>query len=148
MDWDDLRYFFAVARTGGLSGGARSLGVSAQTVGRRIAALEASIGAPLFVRHSGGYRLTADGQSMLGDAERVEEAMARLRANATARTVEAAGTVRLAAPDTPTTHILLPSLRPLLDRYPALKLELVTGRSEEHTSELQSLMRIPYAVFC
>src|SRR3546814_5757262 len=117
---------------------------------------------------------------MLGDAERVEEAMARLRANATARTVEAAGTVRLAAPDTLTTHILLPSLRPLLDRYPALKLELVTGiatvgiargeadlalrlvrpeqgaltvrqvgrRSEEHTSELQSLMRISYAVFC
>src|SRR3546814_9698944 len=115
--------------------------------------------------------------------------MAGLRANATARTVEAAGTVRLAAPDTLTTHILLPSLRPLLDRYPALKLELVTGiatvgiargeadlalrlvrpeqgaltvrqvgrlahslyaapRSEEHTSELQSLMRISYAVFC
>src|SRR3546814_14612724 len=53
--------------------------------------------------------------------------MARLRANATAGPVEAAGTVRLAAPDTLTTHILLPSLRPLLDRYPALKLELVTG---------------------
>src|SRR3546814_3936892 len=27
-------------------------------------------------------------------------------------------------------------------------LELETGRSEEHTSELQSLMRISYAVFC
>src|SRR3546814_4908514 len=25
---------------------------------------------------------------------------------------------------------------------------MVTGRSEEHTSELQSLMRISYAVFC
>src|SRR3546814_2782606 len=28
------------------------------------------------------------------------------------------------------------------------KTALVTGRSEEHTSELQSLMRISYAVFC
>src|SRR3546814_9765341 len=27
-------------------------------------------------------------------------------------------------------------------------LTLYTGRSEEHTSELQSLMRISYAVFC
>src|SRR3546814_1629796 len=27
-------------------------------------------------------------------------------------------------------------------------LDLVWGRSEEHTSELQSLMRISYAVFC
>src|SRR3546814_3701892 len=26
--------------------------------------------------------------------------------------------------------------------------EVMTGRSEEHTSELQSLMRISYAVFC
>src|SRR3546814_4505906 len=26
--------------------------------------------------------------------------------------------------------------------------QLITGRSEEHTSELQSLMRISYAVFC
>src|SRR3546814_8854683 len=30
----------------------------------------------------------------------------------------------------------------------AEKLAAATGRSEEHTSELQSLMRIPYAVFC
>src|SRR3546814_10407517 len=31
---------------------------------------------------------------------------------------------------------------------PALLTEAVYGRSEEHTSELQSLMRISYAVFC
>src|SRR3546814_2133993 len=29
-----------------------------------------------------------------------------------------------------------------------IKAEIVEGRSEEHTSELQSLMRISYAVFC
>src|SRR3546814_2132419 len=32
-------------------------------------------------------------------------------------------------------------------RYPRLE-ELLADRSEEHTSELQSLMRISYAVFC
>src|SRR3546814_10364231 len=31
---------------------------------------------------------------------------------------------------------------------PVMKVEVVTPRSEEHTSELQSLMRISYAVFC
>src|SRR3546814_10756273 len=30
----------------------------------------------------------------------------------------------------------------------AAQVGLITGRSEEHTSELQSLMRISYAVFC
>src|SRR3546814_9820906 len=36
-----------------------------------------------------------------------------------------------------------PSQRPELQGAPKFK-----GRSEEHTSELQSLMRISYAVFC
>src|SRR3546814_9918339 len=38
----------------------------------------------------------------------------------------------------------------LRDRRPAglSRLAGVAGRSEEHTSELQSLMRISYAVFC
>src|SRR3546814_8837926 len=31
---------------------------------------------------------------------------------------------------------------------PAAKRLLISNRSEEHTSELQSLMRISYAVFC
>src|SRR3546814_4411153 len=32
--------------------------------------------------------------------------------------------------------------------YEKLKRQLADGRSEEHTSELQSLVRISYAVFC
>src|SRR3546814_5044101 len=38
-------------------------------------------------------------------------------------------------------------LRTLASRVVAVN-HMVTGRSEEHTSELQSLMRISYAVFC
>src|SRR3546814_1643216 len=40
-----------------------------------------------------------------------------------------------------------PRNRALLDRRDALQAR-IDGRSEEHTSELQSLMRISYAVFC
>src|SRR3546814_7013356 len=38
------------------------------------------------------------------------------------------------------THLLAPDGQPIAD--------ILIGRSEEHTSELQSLMRISYAVFC
>jgi len=127
MDWDDLRCFTAVARGGSLSRAARDIGISAQTVGRRIAALEASLGVPLFVRHPGGYRLTNDGRAMLGDAEQVEQTMRRLRDGVAGRHSDVAGIVRLAAPETLTTTLLLPGLRPLLDRYPALTLEVATG---------------------
>src|SRR3546814_10569780 len=59
------------------------------------------------------------------------------------------GLARLTANDAP----LLRPLRSLglfaLDRVPSAQSLLVGGaRSEEHTSELQSLMRISYAVFC
>src|SRR3546814_9536544 len=44
-------------------------------------------------------------------------------------------------------------IRKLLSRHPvktrlSLSGTLIVARSEEHTSELQSLMRISYAVFC
>src|SRR3546814_3740013 len=43
----------------------------------------------------------------------------------------------------------LPDLTPLHDKYVATMGDMMDpARSEEHTSELQSLMRISYAVFC
>lgn len=54
MDWDDLRYFLATMRAGSTAGAARSLGVRHTTVGRRISALEATLGARLFLREASG----------------------------------------------------------------------------------------------
>src|SRR3546814_10174944 len=41
-------------------------------------------------------------------------------------------------------HVVAERMEDLSDRLG----DLLKGRSEEHTSELQSLMRISYAVFC
>src|SRR3546814_3904237 len=53
---------------------------------------------------------------------------------------------------TPTTLYFLsvssPSVHPLLQRLLVRLIIWGSDRSEEHTSELQSLMRISYAVFC
>ena len=43
LDWDDLRFFLAVARTGSLSAAARQLRCTQTTVGRRLASLEARL---------------------------------------------------------------------------------------------------------
>jgi len=48
MDWNDLRYFLAVADHGSTLAAGRALRVSQTTVARRIAALEQAIGFPLF----------------------------------------------------------------------------------------------------
>jgi DNA-binding transcriptional LysR family regulator len=54
LDWDDLRYFLAVARAGSLSAAARALGVAQPTMGRRIGAFERRVGARLFVANPNG----------------------------------------------------------------------------------------------
>jgi DNA-binding transcriptional LysR family regulator len=65
ISWDDLRIFCHVAQTGGLSGAAQALSMSATTVGRRMLALEQAVGRTLFVRSQTGYQLSDDGRALL-----------------------------------------------------------------------------------
>ena len=48
FDWDDLRFFLAVARSGRLTAAARRLSADHATVSRRVTALEDSLKAKLF----------------------------------------------------------------------------------------------------
>ncbi|MEO0484452.1 MAG: LysR family transcriptional regulator [Pseudomonadota bacterium] len=80
MNWDDLRLFLAVARAQGLAGAARETGRSAPTLARRMLALEARLGEPLFDRHARGYELTDAGVRFQAQAERAEAEIAPLSA--------------------------------------------------------------------
>ncbi|MBA4333987.1 MAG: LysR family transcriptional regulator, partial [Methylobacterium sp.] len=72
FDWDDLRFFLAVARSGRLTAAARRLGADHATVSRRITSLEDSLKAKLFERRPQGYTLTAHGERLLARAESME----------------------------------------------------------------------------
>jgi len=74
LDWEDIRYFVALARHGSLSGTARALRVNHATVARRVASLETKLGRSLFVRRADGYALTADGKAVLDEAQAMDEA--------------------------------------------------------------------------
>ncbi|MBY6152268.1 LysR family transcriptional regulator [Vannielia litorea] len=65
QNWDDLRLFFHIAESGGLSAAARETGSSPATLGRRMLALEEALGLQLFVRSRNGYELTPEGQGLL-----------------------------------------------------------------------------------
>ena len=56
LDWEDIRYFVALARHGTLSATARALRVNHATVARRVASLERLLGRALFDRRADGYR--------------------------------------------------------------------------------------------
>lgn len=78
MNWNDIRYFLAVARHGGLTGAAKQLGVSQSTVARRVETLEAALRTRLFERLTHGYHLTEDGREMMEKAIAIEGSMAEI----------------------------------------------------------------------
>lgn len=126
LDWDDLRHFLALARHGTLSATARALGVNHATVSRRIAALEAALGRPLFDRRADGYALTTDGQAIWDEAAPMETAALAVLGRLD-RGGGLSGVVRLTATRALADCFLAPRLGALARAHPAIDLELVTG---------------------
>src|SRR5262245_47931821 len=110
MEWDDLKHFLAVARSGSLSEAARTLKSSVSTVARRIAALEKRLGARLFDHRPSGYALTQNGEAIRLKAEAVEEAVLSVEREALGRDLKPSGLVRVAASDDIATHVITPQL--------------------------------------
>jgi DNA-binding transcriptional LysR family regulator len=127
MEWDDLKHFLAVARTGSLVKAAQALKSSAATVSRRIAALERRLGARLFDRKQTGYLLTESGEAIRLKAEDVEEAVLAVEREALGRDLRPSGKVRVAASDDIATHLITPNLPDFQRRFPDIALELVVG---------------------
>jgi molybdate transport repressor ModE-like protein len=127
LDWNDLRHFLAVARTGSTLAAGRSLRVSQTTAARRVTALEEALGVTLFDRHPGGYRLTEAGQALVGRAEEMEQAAERLADAAAGQSREASGIVRLTVEELYAVTLLAPILRDLHEAHPAIRIELDTS---------------------
>jgi DNA-binding transcriptional LysR family regulator len=127
FEWDDARHFLALHRTGSLSAAGRQLGVNQSTVGRRVAALETTLGVRLFEHSPNGYLLTDAGEQFLAHAERIEdEAHATMR-QISGRESMLTGTVRLTvSAGTFGGRFILPVLVELHTKYPEIVLELVT----------------------
>jgi len=121
LDWEDVRYFVALARHGTLSATARSLRVNHATVARRIASLEAVMGRALFARRARGYVLTAEGKAVLKEATAMDEAALSVLRRLDAGT-ELSGLVRLAAGRVLAERFLIDRLRAFHERYPAIDL--------------------------
>lgn len=125
MDWDDVRVFLAVARSGQLLGAARALNLNHATAARRITALETALGSRLFVRRTNGTALSAAGERFLPHAERMESEMLAAREAVGAEDLALSGTVRIGAPDGFGVGYLAARLGQLTERHPGLRLELV-----------------------
>jgi DNA-binding transcriptional LysR family regulator len=126
FDWNDLRYFIAVARGGSTLAAAKALRLSQSTVHRRLEALERQLGQQLVVRHPTGYRLTELGEELRAHAERVEQSVTDFERRVAAWGKDVGGTVKVTCPDEVGSRLLTSGLIDRFsERYPALRVEFV-----------------------
>lgn len=127
IDWDDIRYFLAVARAGSVRAGAERLGVRHSTVIRRLSQLEERLGARLFDRLPAGYRLTAAGVDAFDMAEQMAGSSHRLEALVLGRDQSLEGVLRVTMTSMLATHLLMPDLADFMALYPDVELDVLTS---------------------
>jgi DNA-binding transcriptional LysR family regulator len=124
LDWDLLRTFLVIAGEASLTSAGAVLKVSAQTVSRRLAELEALTGVRLIARSLEGYSLTPAGErlsrqldGMRLEATRIESVIAEIRD-------KPVGTVRLSITEVLSGPWLIDSVSAFNRLYPDITLEI------------------------
>jgi molybdate transport repressor ModE-like protein len=125
MDWDRIRIFLEVARTGQILGAAKRLKVNHATVARQITALERELKTKLLERNTTGSSLTGAGEALLATAERAESEFLKIGALISGGSDAISGTVRVGAPDGLGNYFLADRLGDLAARHPDLLIQLV-----------------------
>jgi DNA-binding transcriptional LysR family regulator len=126
FDWDDVRFFLAVARSRTISLAGRRIGTDHATVGRRITALEDALGMKLFERNPRGYNLTQHGEAMLGMASAMEAEAVRMSESAAGQQIGVTGAVRISTPEGFGNYFLAPRIGELVANHPRLGVEMIT----------------------
>lgn len=129
-DWNDIRFFLAVAKTGKLGMAAEQLGVDHSTVFRKLNKLEETLGSKLFQRHKQGYQLTIAGRAMLAHGERMAAEFDHLNLNLAGSDVRPEGKVRITSTHSVAEMLVAPLLVDFFSAYPGIKLSLnITARN-------------------
>jgi DNA-binding transcriptional LysR family regulator len=122
---EEMTVFVAVAEEGGFAAASRCLNLSAPTVTRAVASLEASIGAELFVRTTRYVRLTEAGQRYLADCRRILRQLEEAEAQAAGAHIAPQGNLVIAAPVMFGQQLLVPAVVDFLAAYPAVSVRLL-----------------------
>ncbi|UIJ46535.1 LysR family transcriptional regulator [Sphingomonas cannabina] len=127
IDWDDVRYFLAVARGGSVRAAAARLGVNHSTVLRRVAQLEGQLEARMFEKLPSGYRLTAAGEEVLDLANQMEASSHLLETRVFGRDQTVRGRLRVTLAPNLAAHLLMPDFAAFARRHPDIEMEILSS---------------------
>ena len=126
LHWSELQDFMAVAQQRKLSDAARSQGVDASTIGRRLRRLEHRLGQTLFEQSRDGHVLTEAGERLLVHVEEMERAALSIE-RVPSSGAALSGTIRISMAEGFGTWFMASHLRDFCTAHPNLIVELVAS---------------------
>jgi DNA-binding transcriptional LysR family regulator len=126
-NWDDIRFFLAVARSGSVRAAASALGVNHSTVLRHVSQLEAQLSARLFEKLPSGYVLTPAGEEIVELAGSMESLSSQLQVQIFARDQSLSGALRVAIPPSLATDLMMPDFADFSRQHPAIELQIISS---------------------
>lgn len=124
--WTEIYTALCVAKSGTVSKAAEVLGVHRATVNRHVDALEAGLGAKLFLRHRRGYELTDVGKEFLSVATRAHDTLDDFFGRIRVRNTELEGEI-IVTTLSPLTELILPGVIEFRRRFPRTRVSVNTG---------------------
>ena len=137
-NWDDLRIFLAVARTGSISGAARYLNVQHSTVSRRMRKMEEKLGARLVERKKTGYELTSAGENVKQAALRVETEVLGMDGVVAGKDSNLVGPLRVTAINNMASTVLMPMFSSFSQAYPRVDLHIVVSNIDSSLAQREA----------
>lgn len=138
MNWDDMRLFLAVARTGSISGAAKHLEVQHSTVSRRLRSLEEKLGARLIERKKSGYELTVAGENIKQSALRIEREMLGVDEALMGKDTNLVGPLRVTAINNMASSVLMPIFARFSDEHPQVELHIIVSNMDASLAQREA----------
>jgi len=138
MNWDDVKYFLAVAREGSISGGAKQLGIQHSTLSRRLRALEKKLGTQLIERKKSGYELTNEGTKLKQTALKMEFELLKVDGNLVGKESRLTGELRVTAINNMASTVLMPMFASFSKKYPDIELHIMVSNMYAKLAEREA----------
>ena len=138
VDWDLVRSFLVVARTGSLSAAARDLGESQPTLSRDIQAIESATKLNLFQRTTQGLKLTEAGQNLVEAASKMDEAADLFQRQVSGMSADLEGDVRISVNEIVGIYLLPPAIAAFRRQNPGVHVEIVITNEASSISKREA----------
>lgn len=128
FDWSDLRVFVAVLEHGSTRRAAKALCIEQTTCARRVAALEAGLGLPLFDKGPAGYTPTPAALALRAGAVAVARGVAQFEQAVERERRSQTRTIRVTAEEPLASWIAIPAVSRFSAAHPHIKVEIDVSR--------------------